>query len=101
MKLATEGWGNENESAAVKILSDAGARESQEGDGFGKAAAALLGGAAIMYVGKDAADQETATEAARQFMEGVLSEQPDGSGKSNPATTSSQTQGGQAQGTMQ
>ena len=54
-----------------------------------------------MYVGKDAADQETATEAARQFMEGVLSEQPDGSGKSNPATTSSQTQGGQAQGTMQ
>ena len=101
LKLATEGWGNENESAAVKVLSDAGARESQEEDGFGKAAAALLGGAAIMYAGKDATDQEAVTEAARRFMDGVLSEQPDGSGNSNSATPSSQSQGGQAQDPMQ
>ena len=78
LKLATEGWGNENESAAVKVLIDAGARESQEGDGFGKAAAALLGGAAIMYAGKDAEDQEAVARAVREYMEDVLSGQPDG-----------------------
>ena len=89
----------------VRVLRDAGASQtkiagkSQEGDGFGKAAAALLGGAAIMYAGKDAADQEAVTEAVREYMEGVLSEQPDGN--INSAGPSSQTQGGQAQGTMQ
>ncbi len=86
-------------AATIKLLRDAGARKLQQGDGFGKAAAALLGGAAIMYAGKDAADQEVVTEAVREYMEGVLSEQPDGN--INSAGTSSQTQGGQAQGTMQ
>ncbi len=97
---------NENPEV-IRVLRAAGATQtkiagkSQEGDGFGKTAAALLGGAAIMYAGKDAADQEVVTEAARQFMEGVLSEQPAGSGNSNSATPSSQTQGGQSQDTMQ
>ena len=99
LKLATEGWGKENESAAVKVLIDAGARESQEGDGFGKAAAALLGGAAIMYAGKDAEDQEAVTETVREYMEDVLSGQPDGN--INSATPPSQSQGGQAQDPMQ
>ena len=98
---------NNDNPEVVRVLRAAGASQtkiagkSQEGDGFGKAAAALLGGAAIMYAGKDAADQETVTEAARQFMEGVLSEQPAGSGNSNSATPSSQSQGAQAQDTMQ
>ena len=91
----------------VRILRAAGASQtkiagkSQEGDGFGKAAAALLGGAAIMYAGKDAADQEAVTEAVRQYMEGVLTDQPGGSGNTNSAAMSSQTQGGQAQDPMQ
>ena len=89
----------------VRDLRDAGASQtkiagkSQEGDGFGKAAAALLGGAAIMYAGKDAEDQEAVTETVREYMEGVLSEQSDGN--INSATPSSQSQGGQPQGTMQ
>ncbi len=95
---------NENPEV-VRVLRAAGASQtkiagkSQEGDGFGKAAAALLGGAAIMYAGKDAADQEAVTETVREYMEGVLSEQPDG--HINSAGTSSQTQGGQAQDPMQ
>ena len=96
---------NNDNPEVVRVLRAAGASQtkiagkSQEGDGFGKAAAALLGGAAIMYAGKDAADQEAVTEAVRQYMEGVLSEQPDGN--INSAGTSSQPQGGQGQGTMQ
>ena len=52
---------NKNPDVAM-VLRAAGATQtkiagkSQEGDGFGKAAAALLGGAAIMYAGKDATD---------------------------------------------
>jgi hypothetical protein len=88
-------------AATIKLLRDAGARKSQEEDGFGKAAAALLGGAAIMYAGKDATDQEAVTEAVSQYMEGVLSDQPGGSGNSNSATPSSQSQSGQAQDPMQ
>ena len=52
-----------------------------------------------MYAGKDAEDQEAVTEAVREYMEGVLSEQPDRN--INSAGTSSQPQGGQGQGTMQ
>ncbi len=97
---------NENPDV-VRVLRDAGASQtqiaekSQQGDGFGKAAAALLGGAAIMYAGKDAADQEAVTEAVRQYMDGVLSEQPVGNENSNSTTTPSQSQGGQAPDTMQ
>ena len=96
---------NNDNPEVVRVLRAAGASQtkiagkSQEGDGFGKAAAALLGGAAIMYAGKDAADQEAVTEAVRQYMEGVLSEQPDGN--INSAGTSSQPQGGQGQDQLQ
>ena len=69
--------------------------------GLGKTAVALIGGAAITYAGKDAADQEAVAEAARQFMEGVLTKQPVGGGNTNSAGTSSQTQGGQSQDSMQ
>ena len=104
LDLAVEN--NENPDVAM-VLRAAGASQtkmagkSQEGDGLGKATAALLGGAAIMYAGKDAADQEAVTEAARQFMEGVLTDQTGGSGNTNSAATPSQTQGGQAQDPMQ
>ena len=95
----------EDRPDVAKILRDAGATQTKisgksQGDSFSKAAA-LIGGAAIMYAGKDAADQEAVAEAARQFMEGVLTEQPVGSGNINSATPSSQFQGGQTQGTMQ
>ena len=98
-------WGSsEEKTVVVKLLRDAGARgkkelEKESDSGFGKTAAALLGGAAIMYAGKDAEDQEAVTEAVREYMEGVLSEQPDGN--INSATPPSQTQGGQAQDPMQ
>ena len=98
---------NNDNPEVVRVLRDAGASQTkiagkpQEGDGFGKAAAALLGGAAIMYAGKDAADQEAVTEAVREYMEGVLSEQPGGSGNTNSAATPSQSQIGQAQDPMQ
>ena len=86
-------------AATIKLLRDAGARNSQQGDGFGKAAAALLGGAAIMYAGKDAEDQEAVTEAVREYMKGVINEQP--AGTINPAATSSQSQRGQGQDQLQ
>ena len=95
----------EDRPDVARILRDAGATQTKiagksQGDSFSKAAA-LIGGAAIMYVGKDSEDQEAVAEAARQFMEGVLTDQPVGSGNTNSAGTSSQSQGGQAQGTMQ
>ena len=96
---------NNEKPEVVRVLRAAGssqtkiAGKSQEGDGFGKAAAALLGGAAIMYAGKNAADQEAVTETVRQYLEGVLNDQPDGN--INSATPPSQTQGGQAQDPMQ
>ena len=98
---------NNDNPGVVKVLVAAGATQkkiagkSQQGDGLGKAAAALLGGAAIVYAGKDAADQEAVAEAARQFMEGVLNDQHAGNEDINSATTPSQTQGGQAQDPMQ
>ncbi|MCY3681560.1 MAG: ankyrin repeat domain-containing protein [Gemmatimonadetes bacterium] len=99
------GWGSSREkSAVVKLLRDVGARRKEElkkesDSGLGKTATALLGGAAIMYAGKDAEDQEAVTEAVREYMEGVLSEQPDGN--INSAGTSSQPQGGQGQDQLQ
>ena len=63
---------------------------------FFKTAAALLGGAAIMYAGKDAEDQEAVARAVREYMKGVINEQP--AGTINPAATSSQSQRGQAYG---
>ena len=104
LDLAVEN--NENPDVAM-VLRAAGASQtkmagkSQEGDGFGKAAAALLGGAAIMYAGKDAADQEAVTEAARQFMEGMLTDQTGGSRDINSAATPSQSQSGQASNSVQ
>ena len=101
LDLAEDGYGD-NKSAVIKVLRDAGAKKKESGLGLGKTAVALIGGAAITYAGKDAADQEAVAEAARQFMEGVLNEQPPvGSGNSNPAGTSPQTQSGQAQDPMQ
>lgn len=86
---------------AERVLRAAGARKVKKESGLGKTALALIGGAAITYAGKDAADQEAVTEAARQFMEGVLIEQPVGSGNINSAATPSQSYGGQAQDPMQ
>ena len=48
---------------------------------------------------KTPTDQEAVTEAVREYMEGVLSEQPDGN--INSAGTSSQPQGGQRQDQLQ
>ena len=99
------GWGSSQEkSAVVKLLRDAGARgkkelEKESDSGLGKTAAALLGGAAIMYAGKDAEDQEAVAEAAREYMEGVINEQP--IGNINPVGTSSQSQRGQGQDQLQ
>ena len=98
LKVAMETGDN---AATIKLLRDAGARKPKKESGLGKTAAALLGGAAIMYAGKDAADQEAVTEAVREYMEGVLSEQPRGSEDIYSATTPSQSQGGQAQDPMQ
>ena len=95
---------NNDNPEVVRVLRAAGASQtkiaekSQDGDGIGKAAIALLGGAAIGYAG---GGSEESIEAARQFMEGVLTEQPGGSGNTNSAATPSQTQGGQAQDPMQ
>ena len=87
---------NNKNKAVVRILRDGGARKSQEEGGFLKTAAALLGGAAIMYAGKDAEDQEAVARAVREYMKGVINERP--AGTINPAATSSQSQRGQAQG---
>ena len=76
-------------------------KKKKENDNFGKTLIAVLGGAAIAYAGKDSEDIEGVMEDARRFMEGVLNEQPVGSGNSNSAATPSQTQGGQAPSTMQ
>ena len=100
---------NENSDAAG-VLRAAGAttrvkiaKESKKESGLdlGKTAIALIGGAAITYAGKDSGDPEAVAEAARQFMAGVLNEQPVGSGDINSATTPSQSQGGQVQDPMQ
>ena len=90
---------NNKNKAVVRILRDGGARKSQEEGGFLKTAAALLGGAAIMYAGKDAEDQEAVARAVREYMKGVINEQP--AGTINPAATSSQSQRGQGQGQLQ
>ena len=87
-----------NNRNAERFLRAAGARKSKGESGLGKTAIALLGGAAIGYAG---GGSEESIEAARQFMEGVINEQPVGSGNTSSAATSSQTQGGQSQGTMQ
>ena len=93
---------NENPDV-VRVLREAGASQtkiagkSQQGDGL-KTAIALLGGAAIGYAGQGS---EESMDAARQFMEGVLNDQPAGNGNSNSATTPSQSQGGQAPDRMQ
>ena len=87
---------NNKNKAVIAVLRDGGARESQEEGGFFKTAAALLGGAAIMYAGKDAEDQEAVARAVRDYMKGVINEQP--VGDINPTATSSQSQRGQAQG---
>ena len=87
---------NNKNKAVIAVLRDGGARESQEEGGFLKTAAALLGGAAIMYAGKDAEDQEAVARAVREYMKGVINEQP--GGNINPVGTSSQSQRGQAQG---
>ena len=87
---------NNKNKAVVRVLRDGGARKSQEEGGFLKTAAALLGGAAIMYAGKDAEDQEAVARAVREYMKGVINERP--AGTINPAATSSQSQRGQAQG---
>ena len=64
----------------AKILRDAGATQTKitgksQGDGF-RTATALIGAAAIAYAGKDSEDQEAVAEAAREYMEGVLKDQP-------------------------
>ena len=88
-------WNNKNK-AVIAVLRDGGARgKPQEEGGFLKTAAALLGGAAIMYAGKDAEDQESVARAVREYMKGVINEQP--AGTINPAATSSQSQHGQDQ----
>ena len=93
---------NENPDVA-RVLHSAGASQtqtaskSQQGDGL-KTAIALLGGAAIGYAGKGS---EESMDAARQFMEGVLNEQPAGDGNSNSAAIPSQTQGGHSQDSVQ
>ena len=88
---------NNKNKAVIEVLRDGGARgKPQEEVGFLKTAAALLGGAAIMYAGKDAEDQEAVARAVREYMKGVINEQP--AGTINPAATSSQSQRGQAHG---
>ena len=49
-----------------------------------------------MYAGKDAEDQEAVARAVREYMKGVINEQP--GGNINPVGTSSQSQRGQAHG---
>lgn len=92
---------NENPDVA-RILRAAGSaqvniakKSKKESGDLGKTAIALIGGAAITYAGRDVA------ETARQFMEGVLNDQPVGNENINPVTTSPQTQGEQAQDPMQ
>ena len=89
----------------AKILRDAGATQTKitgksQGDGF-RTATALIGAAAIAYAGKDSEDQEAVAEAAREYMEGVLKDQPVGNENNRSVATPSQTQGGQAQDSMQ
>ena len=90
---------NNKNKAVIAVLRDGGASESQEEGGFLKTAAALLGGAAIMYAGKDAEDQEAVARAVREYMKGVINEQP--GGNTSPVGTSSQSQTGQGQGQLQ
>ena len=52
-----------------------------------------------MYAGKDAEDQEAVARAVREYMKGVINEQP--VGNINPVGTSSQSQRGQAQDQLQ
>ena len=52
-----------------------------------------------MYAGKDAEDQEAIARAVREYMKGVINEQP--VGNINPVGTSSQSQRGQAQDQLQ
>ena len=86
---------NNKNKVVVRVLRDGGARGSQEEGGFFKTAAALLGGAAIMYAGKDAEDQEAVARAVREYMKGVINEQSPG--HTSPTGTSSQSQRGQGQ----
>ena len=97
LNLAEDGTGD-NKSAVIKVLRDAGARKSKKESDLGKTAIALIGGAAIGYAG---GGSEESIEAARQFMEGVINEQSVGSENINSAGTSSQTQSGQSQKSMQ
>ncbi len=89
----------------ARILRAAGATQTKitgksQGDGF-RTATALIGAAAIAYAGKDSEDQEAVAEAAREYMEGVLKDQPVRNENSSSVATPSQTQGGQAQDSMQ
>ena len=89
-------------SRVAEALRAAGATRKKKEDGLGKVAAALIGGAAITYIGvENDVSSEVVAEAVGQFMEGVLTEQPVGSGNSNSAATPSQTQGGQSQNSVQ
>ena len=91
---------NNKNKAVVRVLRDGGARgKPEEEGGFLKTAVALLGGAAIAYSGKDAEDQEAVARAVRDYMKGVINEQP--GGNINPVGTPSQSQSGQEQDQLQ